>query len=436
LIYLSHLLNKTIIDSRENKIGTLEDLIILDGEKSAEVVAIVCKNRDGLFRIPINLVEVIEHIIKLSVSRERALNFGTVQPDDLHLKSAILDKQLIDTDGLKVIRVNDVALSTVGGKFCVIGVDSGVRGLMRRLGINDSISKALLKSKNSVPNIISWEFVAPLEPDSKHLRLKIERKSINSMHPADLAELMEDLSKEERVLVMKSLDTNMAADALAEAEPHIQKGLVEDMKIKRVTSILDKMTADEIADLLALTNDSKREEILSIMKPEIAKQVKEIMKYPEDTAGALMSTEFISIPWHMTAEQAINKIRELAPSHSKIYYLYVVNEKGELEGVLSLRQLIVVQPNKRVCDFMNTQIAKVDVSTPKQHIAMLFSKYSLLALPVVDEHGILKGIVTAHDIIENVMPESWAKGRVKRNRTKKPTREASDNSGQANKKEK
>ena len=436
MIYLSHLLNKTIIDSRENKIGTLEDLIILDGEKSAEVVAIVCKNRDGLFRIPINLVEVIEHIIKLSVSRERALNFGTVQPDDLHLKSAILDKQLIDTDGLKVIRVNDVALSTVGGKFCVIGVDSGVRGLMRRLGINDSISKALLKSKNGVPNIIPWEFVAPLEPDPKHLRLKIERKSINSMHPADLAELMEDLSKEERVLVMKSLDTNMAADALAEAEPHIQKGIVEDMKIKRVTSILDKMTADEIADLLALTNDSKREEILSIMKPEIAKQVMEIMKYPEDTAGALMSTEFISIPWHMTAEQAINKMRELSPSHSKIYYLYVVNEKGELEGVLSLRQLIVVQPKEKVCDFMNTQIAKVDVSTPKQHIAMLLSKYSLLALPVVDEHGILKGIVTAHDIIENVMPESWAKGRVKRHRTKKPAREASENFGKANKKEK
>jgi magnesium transporter len=243
MIYLSHLLGKTIIDSKEKNIGILEDLIILDGEKAAEVVAIVCKCKKGTFRIPIKFVEVIEHLIKLSVEEDRALQFGTVQPDDIRLKASLLDKQLIDTEGLKVIRVNDVALSMLNGKLSAIGVDSGIGGFMRRLGISSSITKALLDKKTNAKNIICWEFVAPLEPDSKHLNLKIERKSIHAMHPADIAEIMGDLSKEERVLVLKSLDDNVAADTLAEAEPEVQKSIVEDVKTKRITSILEKMTA-------------------------------------------------------------------------------------------------------------------------------------------------------------------------------------------------
>ncbi|MCX6710155.1 MAG: CBS domain-containing protein [Candidatus Woesearchaeota archaeon] len=426
MIYLSHLLGRRIADNSGKIAGILEDLIILDGEKAAEVTALVCRNKNSLFRIPISYVTVIEKEIKLSIQNDKIPMLGSVNPDDLHLKSAILDKQLIDTEGLKVIRVNDVALANVNGKFSVIGVDAGFSGFLRRLGVPKTIGNLLPEAGKKIGNIISWEFVAPLEPDPKHLHLKIERKSIHAMHPADLAELMGDLSDEERVLVLKSIDNNMAADALAEAEPKVQKSIVEDIRVKRIIPVLEKMTADEVADMLSFTNKKKAEEILSLIKPEIAKQVKEILKYPEDTAGALMTTEFIAIPWNLTAEQTINKMREIIPTISNIYYLYVTNEKNELVGVLSLRQLIIVPPQKKVCDFMNSDVAKVELSDSKQHMAKVLSKYNLLALPVVDSNNILKGVVTAHDIIENVMPESWSRGKVKKSRVRKEKKIAAE----------
>ncbi|MEM0230840.1 MAG: CBS domain-containing protein [Candidatus Woesearchaeota archaeon] len=420
MLYFSTILGRKIIDSAEEEIGTLEDLIIIDGEDEAEVVALVCKRKTSPLRIPIKFVDVIERVIKLSIRKEKALLFGEPNPDEILLKSSILDKQLIDTNGAKIVRVNDIALLHKNNGLFVIGVDASFKGLLRRLGVGSTIPaipKFLKKGGEvEVPNMIPWKFVAPLEPDPRHLKLKIERENLNKIHPADLANIIGQLSREERILVMRSLDENVAAEALAEADPGIQKSLLEEMKLKRIKDILDKMSADEIADLLSISNREKAEEILSLLKPEISAQVKQIMQYPENTAGAMMSTDFISVQMNMTAQEVIEKMRKRAPNSSQIYYIYVVDSKGKLVGVLSIRSLLIANPKKKVADFMNTEIAKVEVTSPKQHIAKLLSKYNLLALPVVDSEGVLKGIVTAHDVVDELMPDSWDKKDLKRQR--------------------
>jgi len=418
MLYFSTILGKKIIDSKEEPIGTLDDMIIIDGEEEAEVVALVCKRKTGLLRIPMKYVDVIEREIKLSIPKEKALLFGEPSPDEILLKGSILDKQLIDTNGVKVVRVNDIILLHKKGGLFVIGVDASVKGFMRRLGIRDpllDIPKIIRKNETpEIPHMIPWKFVAPLEPDPRHLKLKIERENLNKIHPADLAKLMGELSREERILVMRSLDEDVAADALVEAEPEIQKSLLEEMKLKRIKDILDEMSADEIADLLSISDKEKAEEILSLLKPEVAAQVRQIMRYPENTAGAMMSTDFIAVRMDMTAEEVIEKMRKIAPESSQLYYIYVVDSAGRLVGVLSIRNLLVANPKKKVSDFMNTEIAKVEVTSPKQHIAKLLSKYSLLALPVVDSDGVLRGIVTANDVVDELMPESWDRKDLKR----------------------
>jgi len=419
IIYLSQILNSKIFDSQGKEIGVLEDLIILDGEKHAEIVALACRKNNELFRIPINHVSIIGKKINLTVIKEKAFSFGNVQNDDLKLKGLVLDKQLIDVDGLKVVRVNDVALANVHNKFCVIGVDVGIRGFIRRLSMLKVLEKIIpAKASN---NLLAWEFVAPLEPDPMHVHLKIPRNSLKELHPADLADLMEELSHEERAMIFRALDEETAADTLIEAEPSVQKSLVQSIKVKKIASVFEKMSPDEIADIITMMDKEKAEELFEILPPHIVKHVKEILRYSEDSAGAIMSTEFITIPWNYTAEQTINKMRELSPSAAHIYYIYVVKESNELMGVLSLRHLITADPNKRVCDFMNTEMLKVHTSTSKRDMAKLFSKYGLLALPVVDEKGILKGVVTADEVIETVMPQAWARTKVyhKRKRTTK-----------------
>ncbi|MQL50996.1 CBS domain-containing protein [Desulfofundulus thermobenzoicus] len=328
-------------------------------------------------------------------------DLSTLKEDEIYAGKWLLDKQIIDLKGSKVVRVNDIKLSWVrhGETYDVIllAVDIGLRGLFRRLGVEFLVKKM-------EQHLVGWQYIKPLENLTANLRLRQEQDQISQLHPADIADIIEELDHRERAGFINHLDNETAAEALAEADLNTQVEIIERMDSERASDILEEMPPDEAADILGELPEEKSRELLNLMEPEEAEDVRELMGYPEDTAGALMTTEYIGFPAGMTAEGAINRLRELAPSAETIYYLYVVNEQGVLQGVISLRDLIISPPQAALGEFMRTRVVSVNHHDDHRKVLDAVTKYNLLAVPVVNDRGVMLGIITVDDVLETLVP--------------------------------
>jgi Mg2+ transporter MgtE len=327
---------------------------------------------------------------------------------DIWLGRDVLDKQVIDTDGRRVVRVNDLQLVESGGKMLLVGADIGVRGLLRRLGI-EGLGKSLLRLlRRDLPMVlVSWDVVQPLHgeggPDA--VRLRISGNRISKLHPADLADIVEELSARERQAIFAQLSDEIAADTLEELEPEDQRSVIENMDAERASEILEEMGPDEAADLLADLSADRAREILELMETEEAEEVRELLSFREDTAGGLMTTEFVSVSVNLTAQECIEVLRVLEPEAEHVYYVYVVDEDEHLNGVLSLRDLIVAKADTPIASFIRRKVFTVDLEASRDEVAAMMSKYNLMALPVVDSAHRLRGIITVDDALESVLPE-------------------------------
>jgi len=415
IIHFSALKGKSIVDVENLYVGKLEDVVIIDGEKFAEVTAIVYKANGDKVKIPWKLVDSLNKNVYLHV-KKNTLVPEKINPNDILLAEHILDKQLIDVDGLKVIRVNDIIMAKVYDKFSVVSVDAGIRGFIRRLGVDIPFVKGN-------PNIIPWEFVEPLQAD-KDLKLKVSRHKIAKLHPADIADLLEELSPKERATVIGSLDDQTAARTLVESEPDIRKSVFDNIKTLRIAAVLEKMSFDEAADLLSLMPDERASEILKLTNPEFSAKIYEVLGYSAGSAGRIMTPEFIAVPEDYTAEQTISTLRELMPKAEHAYYIYVVNKESKLVGVLSMRELVTSHPSRKIAEFMNNRVIKVLDKDPKEEAAKLIVKYNLMVLPVVDKFDHLIGIITMDDVLANVVPRSWRKISYKKIRKRRKSKSA------------
>ena len=327
--YVSELLGKPVADVDGTRIGHLDDLIATQRGDVPHpvVVAIVVKRSRGNLIVPIaDVVVLIAPAIPLT-KQAKDIEPYTPNPTDLYLARDVLDKQIIDTDGVRVVRVNDLELTRVNVDFYVANVDISGLGLMRRLGMGKVAQRFTGRSqrKGGPTGTISWDDIELLSPDQP-MRLRVSSDRISDLHPADLAEIISDLTRTESDKLLESLDVETVAETLEEVEPEFQAALVETMPDERVADVLEEMSPDAAADLLAELPEERSEDLLNLMEKDDAADVRKLLSYPDDAAGGLMTTEFVAVPPDLTAEQTIAVLRDLGPDAETIYYVYAVDE--------------------------------------------------------------------------------------------------------------
>jgi magnesium transporter len=284
----------------------------------------------------------------------------------------------------------------------------GGAGLMRRLGVEERSRSFAGRLGRALPErYIDWEDVDPVETSIASIKLRVPHQGLAELHPADLATIIDQLAPRDRAGVLASLDDEAAADAIEEMEPETQVEVLEDLEPERAADILEEMSPDDAADLVADLSETARDEILALMERDEAAEVQELLGYPEDTAGGIMTTEFVAIPEHLTAGETIDRLRELEPDAETIYYVYVTDDDGRLVGVLSLRDLIVAPPSTQISEVMIREPVAVGALADQDEVAEVVAHYNLLAVPVVDDDRRLVGIVTVDDAIDTVLPTAW-----------------------------
>ncbi len=409
--FLSELTGKTVADVNGERIGRLDDLVAVPRHNlpHPQVVAIIVKRAGGQLIIP--LADVVVLLAPAVALNKRVQDIAPYVPgnQDLYLVRDVLDKQIIDTDGVRVVRVNDLELARVNGGFYVANVDIGGLGLMRRLGLGKPAEKVAGRlGRKSTPGTISWEAVELLSSDQP-MRLRVSSDKISELHPADLAEIISDLGRAESSKLLDSLDVETLADTLEEVEPDFQASLVEAMTDEKVADLLEEMAPDEAADLLAELPEERSQDLLNLMGQDEADDVRKLLTYPVDSAGGIMTTEFVAIRADLTAEQVIAYLRRTAQELETINYIYVTDRDDRLTGVCSLQDLVLAHPKTPVSRFMHERVVTLIPSDSQDQAAQAIAKYNLLAIPVVDEEGKIHGIVTADDALDKIIPTAWKK---------------------------
>lgn len=399
--YFSKLLGKSIYDKSGRNVGKIRDMAVRWDGAYPQIVGIKYARKMHQL-IPIDQIESCSYKeVRLKENFEIEKNV-TLHDTDIFISKWLLDKQIIDLKGSKIVRVNDITLSwvTQSGyqRMILVAVDIGVRGLFRRLGL-----EFLFKTYKE--NLLGWQYIKPLESWNSSLQLNHEKKQLSELHPADMADLMEEMDYKRRANFINNLDDQQAGDALAEMDLESQVEIIEQMDEQRASDILEEMAPDEAADILVELTAEKSEGLLKLMESDDAEDVRELMQYEDDTAGALMTTEYIAFSAEITTEEAINQLRKLAPEAETIYYLYVIDQEEHLQGVLSLRELIVAAPEAILRNLMHTKLLTVKPKDDHQRVAEVINKYGLLAVPVVDEDDIILGIVTVDDVLDILIPE-------------------------------
>jgi magnesium transporter len=408
MLYLSQAIGSPVLDAHGEPIGKVDDLIVAIGDRYPPVTGlVVATGRRSIF-LPWS------HVASFDVSGAR-LSTGTIditrfqqRPNEIQLRQDLLDKQIVDIDGRKVVRVNDLSLDDVEGKLHLVAVDVGAAGLLRRLGLERGYRVLARNLRLPTPErYIDWEDVDPVETSIASIRLRVPHGGLTELHPADLATIIDQLAPRDRAGVLAALDNEAAADAIEEMEPDTQVEVLEALPPERAADILEEMSPDDAADLVADLSDETREELLALMERDEAEELGGLLAYPEDTAGGMMTTEFVAVPAELSAAATIDRLRELEPDAETIYYVYVVDPEGRLVGVLSLRDLIVAPPSTPIGEVMIDEPVAVEVTADRDDVASVVARYNLLAVPVVDESGRLVGIVTVDDAIDTILPASW-----------------------------
>jgi len=405
-LYVSAVIGKPVYDASGESFDSISDLVIFHGtEKFPRITGILLKgDRSRVAVIPWDAVAGFSGDgIKLRMAR-RHLAPRPLQPDEILLSEDVLDSQVVDTDDIKVVRVNDLELRQVGSEVRVVGADVGTRALLRRLGLEPFVCRALARLGRPLSErVIPWNLVVALGGELTPLRLSISREKLKDIHPADLAELLEDLGHEERVEVMTALPEDHAAEVLEEAEPEVQQSVIQELPSERASDILDEMKPDEAADVLGELPEERAEELIALMEEDKAEEVSRLMQYEPETAAGKMTTEFIALPGWMTVEQVIARLRETRLDAESIFYLYVVDNIGRLVGVLSMRSLVISPSDAPITQLMRSDVATVRTSATVEDVAGALVKYDLLAVPVVEEDGRLVGIVTIDHVMDTLL---------------------------------
>ncbi len=403
-MFVSELIGIPVVDRLQEPIGEVRDIIISVGEVFPRINALLIKTFEDEV-ILMTEIDLIGKQFVVTKSIKDRIVFSKPQPEELLLYKDLVDKQIVDTEGARVIRVNDLKLGRIEQEVRLIAADVGSRGLLRRLGWLGFFDFVFGIFGRKVPDtLIGWDHVEQLKTGRVKGRITVPAKHVSEMHPADIANIISQVHSAEKTAIFASLTDKTAAEALHELEPKIQALLLMTVDTKKVLGILGKMPVDEVADVLGDIPPEKAEDLLRLMRPKKSAQVKELLSHPEETAGGLMTTEFVSVENNFSIQQTIEKMRELAPEAETIYYVYVADGSARLEGVLSLRTLIISSPDTPISQIMEKDLITVDPEMDQRQVAEVISKYNLLAVPVIDKEGKMVGIITVDDVVDFILP--------------------------------
>ncbi len=413
-VFLTELFAKRVRGLDDGRLlGHPVDLVANAEEVYPAVVGFMVRaGRSPAFYLPWSQIASVEPGEILARGTPEVPGATTPPEGSLYARRHVLDRQIIDTSGARVVRVNDLHLLRMEDGLRLIHVDVGASGLFRRLGWLPAVNALTrgLFDYELRDHLIAWKFVQPVghfgrAGQRQVLRLSASHQPLAQLHPAELAEVLEDLDMHKRQALFGSLTPEVAADALEQMDTETQVDLIEGMGEEHATRVVEEMATDDAADLLSELEDEKAENILDGMESERSEEVRELLTHEEDTAGGIMTTDFIALKTGYTVDQTIAVLRQEAREAENIYYLYVLDDFEHLVGVVTLRSLIVASPERRLADLMSTRVISVTTGEDKSAAAELFAKYRFRALPVVDDHGVMKGLITIDDVLEDVAPE-------------------------------
>jgi CBS domain-containing protein/sporulation protein YlmC with PRC-barrel domain len=404
-VYLSEILNKDVVNQFGRKVGVLWDLSIVPGAEYPSVTRLILRKGRQFLEAPVQYLHLFNRfVITVDLSGVTLAGYS-FQEGDILVKKHILDKQIVDVNGAKVVRVNDLKLGEADGTVCIIGIDVGPNGILRRIDGGTFIQKALTAFNKPIKeNIIGWNFLQTMDPQLRHLTLNVAKKQLGKLHPSDLAQILTEMAPEEGTEILASVDEELAGEALHEVPDEVRDKILKEMDMEMISDILEEMPPDEAADILGDMPEEKSEELLSLMEKEDAEEVKDLLSYEEDTAGGLMTTEFLDFSPDMTIDQTMTDIRLLVPDVEFIYYIYVVDENDHLLGVVTLKKLLTSPLFKTLQEVMTQNVKSVHFDTGRKEIAEMISKYDIIALPVIDDGNKILGIITVDDIIDLLVP--------------------------------
>jgi CBS domain-containing protein/sporulation protein YlmC with PRC-barrel domain len=404
---LCDFLGRRVVDPQGQTLGRVVDLVAELREQDPPITGLILsgphKSRRHLSWTWVE--ERLPDSVKVRSGARDSLSDVTISPGEILLRKGLLDKQIVDTAGAKVVRVNDLHLHRRNGNLVLARVDVGIRGLLRRLGLL-RVTAALIQwlfGYTLPDSLVAWRLVQPVGSQDI-LRLKFSQTRLARLHPADLADIIEDLDRPERDRVFRALDIEVAAEVLEEADPKVQVQLIQQMTAEKASDVLEQMSPSEATDLLQELEEPHAQTLLQEMEPEAAQDVRSLLTHDEETAGGMMTTSFFSQAPQATVEQALESLRREAGDLDVIYYIYVEGHQGQLIGAVNLRELLTSDPQAPLESIMTRRVVTADLDDKKSDIADLFAKYGLRALPVVDKEGRIHGVIRFKSLLEAVAP--------------------------------
>jgi len=401
---LTELLGAPVMDSAGQTCGRVREVCLTPQEDRIRISLLIVKTKAGDRALPLQSVQSINGGVRASTA---LADWGPSQGWEglFLLERDLLDQQVIDVHGRKVVRVNDVDLlqESVGNRAIlkVSSVDVGARGAIRRLLKGVVPVKALHVLLNQIPpRPIPWDFVDLIETDpARRVRLKISHDRLAKLHPADIADIVEELAPDEREAVFETLDEGVAAEALEEVEPKVQKAIIESLDSDRVADIVEEMQPDAAADLLADLPEERTEKILEEMGPEEAQEVSGLLEFKEDSAAGRMTTEYIALPVTATAHDAVEALRRYEGGIETVSTIFLIDSHNTLAGAVPLSKLVLASPTTPLLALTQEPLISCHADASDRDVAELFDKYNLLTLPVVDDKNTLTGVITSDDVI-------------------------------------
>jgi flagellar motility protein MotE (MotC chaperone)/sporulation protein YlmC with PRC-barrel domain len=404
MVHLSEVLGLPVLDSEGSRIGKVDDLRV-DSQRFVVDSVLIKKHRTRSRVAWSSIASFSPEHRRVALSEGASVTtWEGPEPEMLCLRREVLDRQIIDTQGRKVVRVNDIVLEPSGDTLVLKRVEVGLAGAVRST-LAGWLSPRLLRrladglSQQGIP----WDYVGMVEPGSARIRLKVHQQ-LAKMHPADLADILEDLGRVQRKEIVAALDPETAAQALSEAERSVQAAVVEALHVDRAADVLEEMPPDEAADILGDLPEERLQAVLDAMEEEDAEEVRELLAFREDSAGGLMNSEFFQAKAAWTVGETLAMVQKVDDDLiEEMDEIPLVDDEGKLVGIVPLVRLIRAPGGRPVTEYMRRDTRALTTAAPFKDVVERFEKYHLKALAVVDDLGDLKGIINIEDVLSRLV---------------------------------
>ncbi|GAA0756449.1 MULTISPECIES: CBS domain-containing protein [Clostridium] len=406
----TNILGRKIFDEFDESLGELKDIYVTTEDGYPRVIGYKVKRDGSTFHYEFRSINFYqqENRIKIVTRGSKEILPRTYS---YLLSEHLLDKKIVDINGKQVVRVDDLRIAEIAGEYRVIAVETGPLARFRRMNcakLGSFIYKILRKDYDD--RVLMWDDVESLEMVNNNLQIAVPYKKLSTLHPADLADILENLDASSRKQIFESLDEDLAADTLEEIEPEYKGSIIKELSETKAAELLENMPNDEIADILDDLDDEEREKILINLEKEDAEEVKELLRYEDEAVGSIMSTDFISFNLDITIGEIIDILREMEePEEDELYRIYITDEEDRILGSINPSDLILNKPDVKVKDIMSENIEVIRHDVNVDEAIELAAKYDLLAIPVIDEEDKLIGAVNTHDLIDEILYPLWKK---------------------------